>query len=250
MIPSEEKIVFENPYRLHSTMTRIAELSPSETEQAIFFPNPYSSWFERTVLKREIRSQDLELGSLLLPESANKSILLTWNSDPAMEKHIRDAGYTVYESQEGMILTERTILPESKWKGDPSIVVSRIEDEEEIPVWLGIVNDAFGSFDESDLYKRAFRQEVLEFYAVYSKKIMVSTALIFADSDSIGLYSVTTSPEYKNRGFASFLVSEILREYRAEIPVTLQATRAGKSIYERLGFRSLGKFLHWSKLPS
>lgn len=247
MKPSEERIVFENPYKLHSTMTRIAELSPSETEQATFFPNPYSSWFERTVLKREIRSQDLEQGRLLLPESASKSILLTWNPDPAIEKNIGAAGYTVYESQEGMILSERIAPPKSKWKDDPSIAASRIEAEEEISAWLNLVNAAFGSVDESDLYRRAFREDALEFYALYSKKEMVATALIFVDSDSVGLYSVTTSPECRNRGFASFLVSEILRECHPELPVTLQATRAGKSIYERLGFRSLGKFIHWSK---
>jgi GNAT superfamily N-acetyltransferase len=58
---------------------------------------------------------------------------------------------------------------------------------------------------------------------------------------------VATPPEHRGRGIASWLVRSALADAREQGMTTasLQASRAGASIYERLGFRDLGFLEMW-----
>lgn len=58
---------------------------------------------------------------------------------------------------------------------------------------------------------------------------------------------VATPPEYRGRGIASWLVHRALEEARdaGKTTASLQATRAGAPLYERLGFRDLGFIEMW-----
>ncbi len=58
---------------------------------------------------------------------------------------------------------------------------------------------------------------------------------------------VATPPEHRGRGIASWLVRRALAEARERGMATasLQATRAGAPLYERLGFRDLGFLEMW-----
>lgn len=58
---------------------------------------------------------------------------------------------------------------------------------------------------------------------------------------------VATPPEHRGRGIASWLMQRALAEARERglTTASLQATRAGAPIYERLGFRDLGFIEMW-----
>lgn len=58
---------------------------------------------------------------------------------------------------------------------------------------------------------------------------------------------VATPPEHRGRGIASWLVRSALAKAREHglATASLQASRAGASIYERLGFRDLGFLEMW-----
>ncbi|HEX7246339.1 MAG TPA: GNAT family N-acetyltransferase [Solirubrobacterales bacterium] len=58
---------------------------------------------------------------------------------------------------------------------------------------------------------------------------------------------VATSPEHRGRGIATWLMCRALAEARAAgvASASLQASRAGAPIYERLGFRDLGFLEMW-----
>ncbi|HEX3323626.1 MAG TPA: GNAT family N-acetyltransferase [Solirubrobacterales bacterium] len=65
--------------------------------------------------------------------------------------------------------------------------------------------------------------------------------------DDCLITGVATPPEHRGRGIASWLVRNALTEAREQGMATasLQASRAGASIYERLGFRDLGFVEMW-----
>jgi GNAT superfamily N-acetyltransferase len=68
-----------------------------------------------------------------------------------------------------------------------------------------------------------------------------------AIGDDCLITGVATPPEHRGRGIASWLVRSALagaRE-RGMATASLQASRAGASIYERLGFRDLGFLEMW-----
>lgn len=58
---------------------------------------------------------------------------------------------------------------------------------------------------------------------------------------------VATPPEQRGRGIASWLLRRVLGEARQRglVTASLQATKAGASLYERLGFRDLGYIEMW-----
>jgi GNAT superfamily N-acetyltransferase len=68
-----------------------------------------------------------------------------------------------------------------------------------------------------------------------------------AIGDDCLITGVATPPEHRGRGIASWLVHRALADAREQGMATasLQASRAGASIYERLGFRDLGFLEMW-----
>lgn len=71
----------------------------------------------------------------------------------------------------------------------------------------------------------------------------VATTAVVRDGHSLGLYSVGTVPAQRQRGFAEAIVRQAVATADApEMPLVLQATRAGLSLYEHLGFRVASRF--------
>ena len=59
-----------------------------------------------------------------------------------------------------------------------------------------------------------------------------------------GAYWVTTLPEHRSRGVGRALTHAVLRHFE-DLPVTLSASRAGRPLYEKLGFVNLGDANWW-----
>jgi GNAT superfamily N-acetyltransferase len=59
-----------------------------------------------------------------------------------------------------------------------------------------------------------------------------------------GVYRVTTMPEHRSQGVGRALMHAVLRHFE-DRPVTLTASRAGKPLYDELGFTTLGDSDWW-----
>ncbi|WP_410568145.1 GNAT family N-acetyltransferase [Amycolatopsis sp. cmx-4-61] len=59
-----------------------------------------------------------------------------------------------------------------------------------------------------------------------------------------GAYWVTTRPEHRSQGIGRALMHAVLRHFD-DVPVTLTASRAGRPLYEKLGFVTLGDAAWW-----
>ncbi|EPG73351.1 acetyltransferase (GNAT) domain protein [Leptospira fainei serovar Hurstbridge str. BUT 6] len=242
------EIVFNNYFQLHELFSELSQEDPIRGQTYSFFPNRYSDWLRRIILKPgQFSQRDLliELPELIL--SVGHQLVLSWEESKEIAEALLNLNYKIYESQLGMFLpnSKRLVLQEKL--SDPNIIFRKLTDGDEIETWLYLVNDAFGSTDQSELYRRAFSEEAFLFYAAFCQDEMVATALTFQNQESVGLYSVTTSPNYRNRGIASRLVGKIITESESSLPFILQATKMGKGIYDKLGFLEIGTFRHWQK---
>lgn len=67
--------------------------------------------------------------------------------------------------------------------------------------------------------------------------------------DDACITAVATLPEHRGRGLASLLIAGLLADAaeRGLSTATLQASRAGAPVYERLGFRDVGNTEMWEK---
>jgi ribosomal protein S18 acetylase RimI-like enzyme len=58
----------------------------------------------------------------------------------------------------------------------------------------------------------------------------------------IGIYSLGTLPQHRNRGYGESLLRAAVRQCPPGLPLVLESTAAGYPLYRRLGFREVGKF--------
>lgn len=94
--------------------------------------------------------------------------------------------------------------------------------------------------------------EKLEYLHAYVARVdgVASCALVTAEHDgSAGVYFVATLPQARGRRLASRLLGRALLEARERgcANATLQATRMGAPVYERLGFRTHGQIEMWER---
>lgn len=76
----------------------------------------------------------------------------------------------------------------------------------------------------------------------------VSIVAIVAAAGVLGVYSLSTLPEFRRCGYGEALLREALARERARTGlehIVLQSTDAGYSLYRRLGFRDVTRFSVW-----
>jgi ribosomal protein S18 acetylase RimI-like enzyme len=69
----------------------------------------------------------------------------------------------------------------------------------------------------------------------------VATTVIVEAAGAAGIYSVSTNPGWRRRGYAEALMRAALGA-RAQGRVLLQSSRAGLRLYQKMGFRRVTRF--------
>jgi GNAT superfamily N-acetyltransferase len=85
-------------------------------------------------------------------------------------------------------------------------------------------------------------------YVGFVKGRAVSIVAIVAAADVLGVYSLSTLPEFRRRGYGEALLREALIRERARTGLdhtVLQSTDAGYSLYRRMGFHDVTRFTVW-----
>lgn len=111
------------------------------------------------------------------------------------------------------------------------------------------LNDHAYGYDE-DGFRAALADETsIRWQGAYADGEPVGCVGAIEIGDDCCITGVATPPEHRGRGIASWLLPRALAEARAGGAVTasLQATKAGAPIYERLGFRDLGFIEMWER---
>jgi GNAT superfamily N-acetyltransferase len=115
------------------------------------------------------------------------------------------------------------------------------------PELFGAVNEAAYPWGDGSLERAAGAMSPDDFY-LYSLED-ASVAGIHDCGGDAGAYFVATLPEAQGRGLASRVLGHALAEARergCEIS-TLQATRWGEPVYERLGYKTFTRIGMWER---
>jgi len=91
------------------------------------------------------------------------------------------------------------------------------------------------------------RETAIRWYGAYRAGEPVGCVGAIEVSDDFCITGVATQPEQRGQGIASWLLCRALADAcgRGLTSASLQATRAGAPIYERLGFRDFGYLEMW-----
>ncbi|GAA2676576.1 hypothetical protein GCM10010412_058850 [Nonomuraea recticatena] len=174
-----------------------------------------------------------------------------WSRGPVL---VEDAFGSVDMSAIG--LTPRKLPVMIRRPGDalppPALEVVRVEGEEQLRAAERIVVDGFPlpgfqPYRPGQAFPAALlgRQEV-ELYLVVKDGELGGACVTVVDGGVGGLYWVTTLPEFRSRGIGRALMHAVLGGRLKELPVTLTAARAGKPLYDSLGFTEITQSTWWA----
>ena len=116
---------------------------------------------------------------------------------------------------------------------------------------VGAINDSAYGYDD-DSFKRvmgAIPDGVGEWYVAYLDDSPAAALVMLHEDANCDVDMVATLPAAQGRGLATFLMRHALADAaeRGMETATLVATRAGRPVYERLGFRPFGSIQMWER---
>jgi GNAT superfamily N-acetyltransferase len=113
---------------------------------------------------------------------------------------------------------------------------------------IGRLNDsAYGLGGE---FEGALTDHTGDGFHVYVAGGGPDACVVFSDAgDDAAVWLVATEPAARGQGLATALMAHGLADARERglTTSTLQATDAGRPVYERLGYRSLGEIQMWER---
>jgi GNAT superfamily N-acetyltransferase len=110
-----------------------------------------------------------------------------------------------------------------------------------------VLNDRAYGYDENGFRAALVGETSIRWQGAYADGEPVCCVGAIKVGDDCCVTGVATPSEYRGRGIASWLLLRVLAGARAggALTASLQATKAGAPIYERLGFRDLGFLEMW-----
>jgi GNAT superfamily N-acetyltransferase len=133
---------------------------------------------------------------------------------------------------------ERNVSPDVEIDQDPE------------PSEIGRLNDRAYGFD-GDQFARAVTRRPPGMHHYVARLDGVAASCVGAIDHGLdcGIYLVATAPEARGRGLATELMVQALLDagVRGCLTTSLQATKMGHPIYERLGYQDLGQLQLWER---
>ena len=157
-------------------------------------------------------------------------------------------------------LAESGIRPVTRWTGmmlvpgdylppEPSceeLVIRVLDSGSHVGEWTDLVNNELFQREAADpeLFTSLPGHPAFRLYSALVEDKIVATALAYTHQGVSGLYLISTDSRYRRKGIggtlASFAVKDCLS--RKSGSIVLHATRAGKSVYGKIGFREYCNF--------
>lgn len=109
------------------------------------------------------------------------------------------------------------------------------------------LNDRAYGYGEDGFRAGLAGETAIRWHGAYEGEEPVGCVGTIAVGDDCCVTGVATPPEHRGRGIASWLMAHALADARTEglTSASLQATKAGAPLYERIGFRDYGFVEMW-----
>jgi GNAT superfamily N-acetyltransferase len=156
--------------------------------------------------------------------------------DPDTEALVAGRGFQLAEPHPGMSLSPIPSLPES-----PSELEIRVVGEDELEDFQATAELGFGmplSLPRHLASPRFHDHPAVSMFVGYVDGRPASTSCLITTGPVAGIYWVSTLDEFRGRGFGAAISAHAVRAGQSLgcTMATLQASRMGRPIYERMGF--------------
>lgn len=122
----------------------------------------------------------------------------------------------------------------------PEFKVKPVSTFEDIKMWADIGSEAFGYQIDLSVIQRLVDDEEIQLLIGWDNGQAIACGLLYKTDDIIGVHQVGVKQAFQGRGFAKCFMLDIIAacsKWQGK-HVVLQASQAGKPLYEKLGFKS------------
>ncbi len=162
-----------------------------------------------------------------------------------LEEQLTNNGFEILFEQTAMYLD----LKNSPIEEPLSNQYLSIQDEQNIDLWVDIAARSFEYEIDSAVIQRIITDPNVQLLTVYLDNKPAATAMLFNTDNVVGVHQVGVLPNYRGKGIADKLMQHIINQCRA-MParyITLQASVAGKKLYQNLGFKEQFKIKNYQR---
>ena len=160
------------------------------------------------------------------------------------EEVLKENGFVKFISQIGMVFDLAQGFPEP----DPVKAADiRLISEDLLPGWCVTNSVSFPKPREDDVYAQLIKSRDLITYGYMDGEDITSTGMLLIDPDLAGIHEISTLPEYRRQGHIRTILCLMLQELQSRGigSVSLQASPAGKLVYETIGFETVSTIPTW-----
>ncbi len=199
--------------------------------KSVFLPE--SEWPSRLWFEGELQKQSVMLAVQHL-RLTNKSISVSVFDDPASKYILEQHGFTKTSEQYGMNLHLLKEYPDPQ-----ELQIKKVENLAGAQLWSRLFKAAFGYLIPADVvYKTAGDAA---YVIAFKEQFPIGTALLFASQPQVmGVHSMGVIPNWRRQGLAAIIMQKLLHTSanKGFRYASLQASAAGKGLYEKIGFKS------------
>lgn len=166
---------------------------------------------------------------------------------------IQELNLTEKEVAPGMVLDP---IPDACPNPPKELRIRHVNSSEEVTDFLrtaavgfGAPPDYFDAWKPGLLAGGAGTWSLDTVYVGYVDGKPAATSLRLTTGDVAGIYNVSTLPEFRRRGFGQSMTWRAVADGRAAgcRLSCLQASKMGRPVYERMGYRVIGEYSLWKK---
>lgn len=160
------------------------------------------------------------------------------------EKILQEQGFVKFISQTGMILDLDKAFPEADAAKAADI---RLIGPDRLLDWCIVNSTGFPKPRDDEAYEALLKSKNLITYGYMHGEDITSTGMLLIDPELAGIHEISTLPEYRRQGQIKTILSLMLQELasRGITSVSLQASPAGKLVYETFGFETVSTIPTW-----
>lgn len=205
---------------------------------------PYRCWMENPEVLKDTTCVKRELENLRLI-SPNTTVSLFQNNqvsrnanNTGLQSTLNASGFQHAFNQVAMDLQLNNWQPS---KACIDLDTVEVKSKSHIDEWGSIGSNAFGYEIDPSIISNIKDYEGITCLLFELHGTAVATALLYQTGSIMGVHQVAVSPEFQGKGIARGLMTKLINQCKKQQleAISLQASEAGKHLYDSLGFQPL-----------
>jgi ribosomal protein S18 acetylase RimI-like enzyme len=192
-----------------------------------------SDWPNRIWFDQDITANSLETALKSIPDRPNKLHLPYWDLYNSKSYELIEAkGYPLRSEQAGM-----SLQLQEPFALKNNLQFSAVTTEADAITWVTLFQQAFNYKINHRILMSTWNK--VQYFLAHYENQPAGTAVLYITGNIAGIHAVGVIPDMRRKGFADEIMKFILNrsiELKAAY-ATLQASKMGKDLYLKLGFK-------------